>query len=61
MVTKVNGVIASILAMPAVRTKLLRSGYVPAPMSPEEYARFIADDVAQMISLGKQAHIEPVD
>jgi tripartite-type tricarboxylate transporter receptor subunit TctC len=61
IVTKVNGVVANILAMPAVRTKLLRTGYIPASMNPEEYARFIADDVAQMISLGKQAHIEPVD
>ena len=61
IVTKINGVVANILAMPAVRTKLLRTGYIPAPMDPEEYARFVADDVAQMISLGKQAHIEPVD
>jgi hypothetical protein len=30
-------------------------------MNSEDYARFVADDVAQMISLGKQAHIEPVD
>jgi hypothetical protein len=34
---------------------------MPAPMNPEEYARFVADDVAQMISLGKEAHIEPKD
>ena len=61
IVTKINGVVANVLAMPAVRTKLLRTGYVPAPMTPEEYGRFVADDVAQMISLGKQAHIEPVD
>jgi hypothetical protein len=46
--------------MPAVRAKLLRTGYIPAPMNPEEYARFIADDVAQ-IRLGKEAHIEAKD
>jgi tripartite-type tricarboxylate transporter receptor subunit TctC len=61
IVTKINGVVANVLAMPAVRTKLLRTGYMPAPMNPEEYARFVADDVAQMISLGKEAHIEPKD
>ena len=61
IVTKINGVVANVLAMPAVRTKLLRTGYIPASMNPEEYARFVADDVAQMISLGKQAHIEPKD
>ena len=30
-------------------------------MNPEDYAKFVADDVAQMISLGKEAHIEPKD
>jgi tripartite-type tricarboxylate transporter receptor subunit TctC len=61
IVTKINDVVANVPAMPAVRTKLLRTGYVPASMNSEEYARFVADDMAQMISLGKQAHIEPVD
>jgi tripartite-type tricarboxylate transporter receptor subunit TctC len=61
IVTKVSSVVANVLAVPAVRTKLLRTGYLPAPMNREEYARFVADDVAQMISLGKEAHIEPKD
>ena len=61
IVTKVSSVVTNVLAMPAVRTKLLRTGYIPAPMNREEYARFVADDVAQMISLGKEAHIEPKD
>jgi hypothetical protein len=40
---------------------LLRNGYQPAPMPLEEYARFVADDVAAMVKLGKEAHIDPLD
>jgi tripartite-type tricarboxylate transporter receptor subunit TctC len=59
IVSKLNSVIANVLGLPATRTRLLRTGYVPAPMTAEEYASFVADDVAAMISLGKEAHIEP--
>ena len=31
------------------------------PMSPDQYAKFFANDVAAMIKLGKDAHIEPID
>jgi hypothetical protein len=30
-------------------------------MTPQEYNKFISDDVAAMITLGKEAHIEPLD
>ena len=61
IVNKVNRVIANVLELPAVRTKLLRTGYVPAPMTAQQYASFVADDIAAMTSLGKEAHIEPLD
>jgi tripartite-type tricarboxylate transporter receptor subunit TctC len=61
IVRKLNAAIAKVLDLPAVRTKLLRTGYQPAPMPPEDYARFVADDVAAMVKLGKEAHIEPLD
>jgi tripartite-type tricarboxylate transporter receptor subunit TctC len=61
IVSKLNAVIGKALELPAVRTKLLRTGYVPEPMSPEQFARFIADDVDAMVRLGKEAHIEPTD
>jgi hypothetical protein len=31
------------------------------PMTPDQYAKFFADDMAAMIKLGKDAHIEPTD
>ena len=61
IVSKLNHVIANALELPAVRTKLLRTGYVPAPMTAQQYASFVADDIAAMTSLGKEAHIEPLD
>jgi tripartite-type tricarboxylate transporter receptor subunit TctC len=61
IIAKMNRVIADVLELPAVRTKLLRTGYVPAPMSAQQYGEFVANDVAAMTDLGKQAHIEPLD
>jgi len=61
IVNKLNQVIANALELSAVRTKLLRTGYAPARMTAQQYASFVADDIAAMTSLGKEAHIEPLD
>jgi len=61
IVNKLNRVIASALELPAVRTKLLRTGYMPAAMSAQQYAGFVTDDIAAMINLGKEAHVDPLD
>jgi tripartite-type tricarboxylate transporter receptor subunit TctC len=61
ILTKLNGVAAKVLDMPAVRTNLLRIGYLPEPMTVDQYGGFVADDVATLISLSKQTHIEPLD
>jgi tripartite-type tricarboxylate transporter receptor subunit TctC len=61
IVNKMNRVIANVLELPAVRTKLLRTGYVPAAMTAQQYAGFVVDDVAAMMNLGKEARIEPLD
>jgi tripartite-type tricarboxylate transporter receptor subunit TctC len=61
IIAKLNAAVAKALELPAVRTKLLRTGFLPVAMTPQEYAKFIADDVAAVIRLGKDAHIAPVD
>jgi len=61
IVNKINRAIAVVLDIPAVRSKLLRTGFQPLPMSPEQYAGFFADDVTAMIQLAKDAHIEPLN
>jgi tripartite-type tricarboxylate transporter receptor subunit TctC len=61
IVDTLNGIINKTLAMPATEEKLQRFGVVLMPMSPEQYGKFFADDVAATIKLGKDAHIEPMD
>jgi tripartite-type tricarboxylate transporter receptor subunit TctC len=61
IVSKLNSVVGKVLDLPAVRTKLLRTGYLSEPMTTEQFARFITEDVAAMVRLGKEAHIEPAD
>jgi tripartite-type tricarboxylate transporter receptor subunit TctC len=59
IVDELNAAIVKALGFPAVRTQLLRIGFEPSPMSPEQYANFFADDVAAMSKLAKDAQIEP--
>jgi tripartite-type tricarboxylate transporter receptor subunit TctC len=59
IVDKLNAAIGKALEIPAIRGKMLRTGFEPDPMSPEQYGKFFADDVAAMIKLGKDANIEP--
>ena len=60
IVDQLNAAIVKALGFPAVRSQLLRIGFEPAPMSPEQYGKFFADDVAAMTQLAKDAHIEPL-
>jgi tripartite-type tricarboxylate transporter receptor subunit TctC len=61
IVSKLNTIVGKVLELPAVRTKLLRTGYLPEPMTAEQFANFVAEDLAAMVRLGKEAHIEPAD
>jgi tripartite-type tricarboxylate transporter receptor subunit TctC len=61
IVSKLNTIVGKVLELPAVRTKLLRTGYLPEPMAAEQFANFVAEDLAAMVRLGKEAHIEPAD
>ena len=61
IVDKLNAAVGKALAMPAVQEKLEHLGVQPMPMSPDQYAKFFADDMAAMVKLGKDAHIEPTD
>jgi tripartite-type tricarboxylate transporter receptor subunit TctC len=61
IVNKLNGEVRKALDNPAVQAKLQKIGVVPMPMSPEQYGKFFADDMAAMIKLGKDANITPTD
>jgi tripartite-type tricarboxylate transporter receptor subunit TctC len=61
IVDKVHEVVQKALDVPAVQEKLTRLGVSPDPMTPEQFDKFFADDVATTIAIGKVAHIEPTD
>ena len=61
IVDKLNAAIDKVIEMPAIRNKFQAMGVEPMPMSPEQYGAFVADDIAAMVKLGKDAHIAPLD
>jgi tripartite-type tricarboxylate transporter receptor subunit TctC len=61
VVEKLNREINKALAIPAVAQKLQQLGAQPRPMTPQQFAKFFADDVASMIKLGNDANITPMD
>src|SRR5579863_10285304 len=61
IIDELNGAVGKALSLPVVRTQLLRMGYEPTPMSPEQYGQFFADEVAAMRKLANDAQIQPLD
>jgi tripartite-type tricarboxylate transporter receptor subunit TctC len=61
IVEKLNGEVNKALGMPAIKGKLQNLGVQPEPMTPDQFAKFFADDVAAMVKLGKDANITPMD
>jgi tripartite-type tricarboxylate transporter receptor subunit TctC len=61
IVDKLNREVNKALAKPAIEEKLQHLGVQPQPMTPDQFAKFFADDVAAMIKLGKDANIAPMD
>ena len=60
IVDTLNAAVVKAMGLPPVQKDLLRIGFLPAPMSPEQFATFFSDDVAGMTKLAKDAHIEPL-
>jgi tripartite-type tricarboxylate transporter receptor subunit TctC len=61
IIDKLHDVVQKALDTPAVQEKLRKLGVQPMPMTPAEFGKFFADDVAAMIKLGKAANIEATD
>ena len=61
IVDKLHDAVQKALDMPSVQEKLQHLGVQPDPMSPDQFAKFFADDVAATIKIGKDAHIAPTD
>jgi len=61
VVDKLNAAISSALQLPGIQFRLQRMGFMAAQMDPEQYGKFLSDDMASVIKLGKSAHIERAD
>jgi tripartite-type tricarboxylate transporter receptor subunit TctC len=61
IVATLNHEINTALATPVIREKLQQLGVEPMPMTPDQFGKFFADDVASMVQLGKDANISPTD
>ncbi len=59
VVNRLNAAITKALDLPAVRTKMLQTGFIPMQMSPEQFAGYFANEVTDMLKLAKEAHIDP--
>jgi tripartite-type tricarboxylate transporter receptor subunit TctC len=58
VVDKLNAAIVRALNLPAVHSQLLRTGFEPTPMTVDQFAAFVSNDIAAMKKLGEDAHIE---
>jgi tripartite-type tricarboxylate transporter receptor subunit TctC len=61
IVGKVHDVAQKALDIPDVQEKLTRLCVSPDPMTPDQFDKFFADDVATTIAIGKAAHIQPTE
>jgi tripartite-type tricarboxylate transporter receptor subunit TctC len=61
IVAKLNREINTALSVPAIRERLQQLGAETMPMTPDQFGKFFAADVAAMVQLGKDAAIEPTD
>lgn len=60
VVNKLNTQIAAILQMPEVREQFAKLGIAPAPMKPDEFARFVREQISTYQKIVKSADIQPL-
>jgi tripartite-type tricarboxylate transporter receptor subunit TctC len=61
IVAALNREINTALVTPAIREKLQQLGVEPMPMTPDQFGKFFAEDVAAMVQLARDANIAPTD
>ena len=59
VVHKLNAQLTAIVQMPEVRKQFADLGIEPAPMRPEEFAKFVREQVSIYQKIVKQANIQP--
>ena len=58
---KLNAGVGEALVVPALQVKFRQIGIVTQPMSPERYGKSFADNLAGLIKLRDDGHIQPLD
>ena len=61
LIDKLHGEIAKALTVPSVQEKLAKLGVEQEPMTVDQFAKFVSDDMAATLTLAKEAHLEPTD
>jgi tripartite-type tricarboxylate transporter receptor subunit TctC len=61
LIDKLHGEIQKALAVPSVQDKLARLGVEQEPLTVDQFAKFVNDDMAGTLKLAKDAHLEPTD
>ena len=59
LVTKVNGDISAVLEAPDLRERLQRMDAEPSPQSPEDFARFVREEIAKWAKVVKDSGATP--
>jgi tripartite-type tricarboxylate transporter receptor subunit TctC len=59
VVQKLNALVTSALQLPEVREQFAKLGITPNPMKPDEFSRFVRDEIATYQKIVKQANIQP--
>lgn len=60
IVNKVNAQVAQALQSPEVREQFTKLGITPSPMKPEEFGRFVREQIDTYRRIVKQADIQPL-
>lgn len=55
IVRRLNAEVATLLMRPDIHERILATGNEPAPMSPEEFGRFVASDVQRWLKIARDS------
>ncbi|CAM9688250.1 unnamed protein product, partial [Phaeothamnion confervicola] len=59
IVQKLNAQVTAIVQVPEVKEQFAKLGILPVPMKPEEFAKFVRDEIGVYRRIVKQAGIQP--
>jgi tripartite-type tricarboxylate transporter receptor subunit TctC len=60
IIEKINTGIASVLQIPEVKEQFSKLGITPAPMKPNEFSKFVRDEIGTYQKIVKEADIQPL-